>query len=49
MDIAVNFDKNLEIYYWNDDNTDLFLWYWVRHFNKCRANEKQEGVSEGRK
>jgi hypothetical protein len=24
MDIAVNFDKNLEIYYWNDDNVIFY-------------------------
>jgi hypothetical protein len=46
MDIAVNFDKNLEIYYWNDDNTDVFSM--VLEFNHLIKANEQEGVS-GRK
>lgn len=45
IDIAVNFDKNLEIYYWNDDNTDIFYSTGVRHFINVELT-KQEGVSE---
>jgi hypothetical protein len=45
IDIAVNFDKNLEIYYWNDDNTDIFYSTGVRHLINVELT-KQEGVSE---
>ena len=45
IDVAVNFDKNVEIYYWNDDNTDIFYATGIRHLINCELT-KQEGVSE---
>jgi len=45
IDIAVNFDKNVEIYYWNDDNTDIFYATGIRHLINVELT-KQEGVSE---
>lgn len=45
IDIAVNFDKNVEINYWNDDNTDIFYATGIRHLINVELT-KQEGVSE---
>jgi hypothetical protein len=45
IDVAVNFDKNVEIYYWNDDNTDIFYTTGIRHLINMELT-KQEGVAE---
>lgn len=45
IDVAVNFDKSVEIIYWNDDNTDIFYATGIRHLINCELT-KQEGVSE---
>jgi hypothetical protein len=45
IDVAVNFDKNVEIYYWNDDNTDIFYATGIRHLINVEVT-KQEGVAE---
>ncbi|GIZ08381.1 hypothetical protein [Flavobacterium sp. UMI-01] len=43
LEIAVNFPKNVEIYYWNDDNTDVFYATGIRHLINV-ALTKEEGV-----
>lgn len=45
IDVAVNFEKNVEISYWNDDNTDIFYVTGIRHLINVELT-KQEGVSE---
>ena len=45
IDVAVNFDKNVEIQYWNDDNTDIFYATGIRHLINVELT-KQEGVAE---
>lgn len=45
IDVAINFDKNVEIYYWNDDNTDVFYATGIRHLINVELT-KQEGVTE---
>lgn len=45
IDVAVNFEKNVEISYWNDDNTDVFYATGIRHLINVELT-KQEGVSE---
>ena len=45
IDVAVKFDKNVEIYYWNDDNTDIFYATGIRHLINVEVT-KQEGVTE---
>lgn len=43
--VAVNFDKNVEIHYWNNDNTDIFYATGIRHLINVGLT-KQEGVTE---
>lgn len=43
LDVAINFDKNVEIYYWNNDNTDIFYATGIRHLINVEVT-KQEGV-----
>lgn len=43
--VAVNFDKNVEIQYWNNDNTDIFYATGIRHLINVGLT-KQEGVAE---
>lgn len=45
IDVAINFDKNVEIYYWNDDNTDIFYATGIRHLINVELT-KQEGTTE---
>jgi len=45
LDVAINFDKNVEIYYWNDDNTDVFYATGIRHLINVELT-KQEGVTD---
>lgn len=45
IDVAVNFDKNVEIYYWNDDNTDIFYATGIRNLINVELT-KQSGVTE---
>lgn len=46
IDVAVNFKNNLEIKYWNNDNTDIFYASGIRNLINVELT-KQEGVSEG--
>lgn len=45
LDVAINFPKNVEIYYWNDDNTDVFYATGIRHLINVELT-KQEGATE---
>lgn len=46
IQVAVGFPKNVEIKYWNEDNTDIFYATGIRHLINVELT-KQEGVSEG--
>lgn len=43
--VAVNFDRHVEIQYWNNDNTDIFYATGIRHLINVGLT-KQEGVAE---
>lgn len=45
IDVAVNFPKNVEINYWNNDNTDIFYATGIRHLINVELT-KQEGVAD---
>lgn len=45
IDVAVRFAKNVEINYWNEDNTDVFYASGIRHLINVEVTN-QEGVSE---